>query len=283
MNSPSEPAPKSTERGKTSCLFRSVRAFVLLYLIICGLLMFFEESLIFPAPRYPQGNWSPQLPFEDVNFSSADGTQLHGWFFEHESPKGYLLYSHGNGDFVPNLASYAHILRERFGYSVFIYDYRGYGKSAGSPNEAGVLADGAAAQQWLADRGGIGVADVVLMGRSLGGGVAVDLAANYGARALIVESTFSSMTDTAAKLYPFVPVRLLLRTRLNSAEKITRYQGPFFQSHGDADQLIPIELGRKLHTATPGPKQFYVISGGGHNDPQPEEYYQLLGRFLDSL
>lgn len=273
--------PKS--KRKLGCLGRALRAAILTYVVILGLIMFFEEYLIFPAPTYPSGNWNPPLQFEDVTFSSDDGTQLNGWYFAHDEPKGFLLYSHGNGDFLPYLGDHADYLRDRYQYSVFIYDYRGYGKSQGKPKEAGVLADGAAAQRWLADRAEIRPDQVVLMGRSLGGGVSVDLAATQGARGLILESTFSSMPDVAARLYPWIPVRFLMRTRMNSVKKISAYNGPVLQSHGDADTLIPLELANKLHEAIPGAKEFVVVPKGQHNSPQPEAYYLALEKFLADL
>src|SRR5208283_3409033 len=118
------------------------------------------------------------------------------------------------------------------GVSVLVFDYRGYGKSEGKPDEPGVLADARAARTWLAQKSGVAENRVVLMGESLGGAVAVDLAAD-GARALILENTFSSMADVAAFHYPWAPVRLLMRTQFNSAAKIRSYRGPVFQSHGD--------------------------------------------------
>jgi fermentation-respiration switch protein FrsA (DUF1100 family) len=149
--------------------------------------------------------------------------------------------------------------------------------------EAGVLADGEAAQQWLAERAKIPLNEIVLMGRSLGGGVAVDLAARNGARGLILQSTFTSMPDAAARMYPFVPVRWLMRNRYNSLEKIARYSGPLLQSHGDRDTLVPFDLGQKLHAAAPGQKTFFVNRGRGHNDGETGEFQEVLGNFLLSL
>jgi fermentation-respiration switch protein FrsA (DUF1100 family) len=121
------------------------------------------------------------------------------------------------------------------------------------------------------------------MGRSLGGAVAVDLAAEGGARALILESTFSSLTDVAAHYYPWLPVRRMMRTRFDSAAKIGSYHGPLLQTHGDADTIIPLPFGRRLFEAAPGPKQFITFPGLDHNDPQPEHYYDRLRDFLDAL
>ena len=155
------------------------------------------------------------------------------------------------------------MLYDRFGLSVMTFDYRGYGRSEGSPDEAGILQDARAARAWLAAREGIPESEIVLMGRSLGGGVMVDLA--------------------AAETTPWIPAKLLMRNRLDSLAKIGHYRGPLLQSHGDADRLIPYELGQELFAAANEPKHFITIPAGDHNDPQTPEYYRALEEFLAAL
>ena len=193
-----------------------------------------------------------------------------------------MLYCHGNGGNVAYWADAARPLHDRVGVSVMLFDYRGYGRSEGTPSEAGVLADARAARAWLAQREGIAESQIVLMGRSLGGGVAVDLAAADGARALVLESTFTSLPDVAQTMFPLLPVRLLMQTKLNSEKKIANYHGPLLQSHGTADRLIPYSIGRRLFDAANQPKQFVPIPNGDHNDPQNEEYYRTFSTFLDT-
>jgi fermentation-respiration switch protein FrsA (DUF1100 family) len=141
------------------------------------------------------------------------------------------------------------LYRDRLNASVLVFDYRGYGKSEGTPSEAGLLADARAARRWLAARTGVAERDIVVVGKSLGGGVAVDLAAKDGARALILESTFPSLPEVAAHHVPWLPTHWLMNTRLNSVAQIGNYHGPLLQSHGDADRTIPYEMGRKLFDA----------------------------------
>jgi hypothetical protein len=145
------------------------------------------------------------------------------------------------------------------------------------------LADARAARAWLAAREKCDPADIVLMGESLGGAVAVDLAAGEGARALVLESTFSSLPDVAAYHYPWLPVRWAMRTRLDSAAKIGRYHGPLLQAHGDADTIVPIRFGRRLFEAAGEPKQLLLLSGHDHNDPMPPEFYDALAVLIDRL
>ena len=264
---------------------RVLRSGALLYLLVLLLLVHFENTLLYPAPKFPDGDWTAAyLPHEDVFFNSADGTELHGWLVEHPWPQAVLLYCHGNGDCVGFLGQYLQELRDRQRVTVFAFDYRGYGKSEGSPSESGIVADGHAAQLWLAERTKRKPADIVLMGRSLGAGVAVDLAVTSGARGLILQNAPTSMPDAAARIYWFVPVHLLMKNRFDSLSKIGRYQGPVLSSHGTADDLVPYNLGRKLFEAAPGShKTFFAIEGGGHNDPEPQAYDAVLDEFLGSL
>lgn len=246
--------------------------------------MLFEESFIFLPSRFPSGDWQPAgLEFEDAWFEADDGVRLHGWYCSHPLPRAFLLFAHGNAGNLSHRAAFLRLLRDALQVAVMIFDYRGYGRSEGRPNEAGVLRDAAAARDWLARREGIAAQEIVLLGRSLGGAVMVDLAAREGARALVLESTFTTLPDVAAVHYPWAPVRLLLRTRFNSLEKIGRYRGPLLQSHGDQDEVIPYELGRRLFEAAVGPKQFVTIEGGEHNGPPDGRYLSTLDAFLGSL
>jgi len=242
-----------------------------------------ENSLVFAPSKYPEGRWDPPgSVFEDAWFSASDGTRLHGWFCPHPRPRAVVLFAHGNAGNLSDRAELVRMLRDRFDLAVLVFDYRGYGRSEGSPDEAGILLDARAARQWLAQRAGVAQADVVLMGRSLGGAVAIDLAATDGARGLIVESSFTSLPEVAAE-HVFLPTKLLMRNRLDSLTKIADYRGPLLLSHGDADRLIPHEHGRRLFAAANGPKRMVTIRGGDHNDPQTPEYYQALAEFFAGL
>ncbi|MBN1912382.1 MAG: alpha/beta hydrolase [Pirellulales bacterium] len=265
-------------------LVKLIVAAIVFIVLILVLMMFLEKSLIFFPSGPTEGNWRPTgFPWEDANFKAADGTELHGWYVPHPNPRAVVLFCHGNAGNITHRAELAEILHHRVGVSVLLFDYRGYGKSQGNPSEQGILADARAARAWLAKKAGVPEKDIVLMGRSLGGGVAVDLAADDGAKGLVLESTFTSLPDTAAHHYPWLPVRLLMRTRLDSASKIANYRGPLLQSHGDADTIVPYALGQRLFEKANQPKQFITLPGRDHNDPQDRAYYETLIRFLDGL
>lgn len=263
--------------------FRAVCLWPAVILVgVLVVMMFLERALIFFPSPYPEGDWNPAgLVFEDAWFKAPGGPQLHGWYVPCENSRAAVLYCHGNAGNITHRAGVLAVLHDRVGVSVLIFDYRGYGRSEGRPNEAGVLDDARAARDWLARREKIEPGEVVLMGRSIGGGVAVDLAARDGARALILESTFTSLPDVAAHHYSWLPVRGLMRTRFDSLSKIADYHGPLLQSHGDADTIVPYPLGRQLFEAANDPKQFITIPGGDHNDSQPEAYYETLSAFLE--
>jgi len=255
------------------------------YLAVLATLMIFEERLIFPAPRpIPQQRLVARFPFEDVTFASRDGTSLHGWYIDHAAPRAHVLYCHGNGVDVGDLSEFLSELSEELELAVFAFDYRGYGRSGGRAQERGVLEDSDAAQRWLAGRAGIRPEDVVLIGRSLGGAVAIDLAARNGARGLVVENSFTSIPDVAARTYWWLPVRWCIRTKFDSLSKIPKYKAALLIAHGTDDRLVPIEQARQLlEAAGAEPKTLFEIPGAGHNDPHPRAYYQELSRFLDGL
>ena len=268
-----------------SGLRRVLGIVLIVYVAVLLLLKIFENSLIFPAPRYPSGNWEPaELYYEDVYFESADGTRLHGWYLEHPQPQAHVLFCHGNGEHIAYRAEFLRRLRQRYAVTIFAFDYRGYGRSEGRPDEHGVMADGCTAHQWLATRAGIATDQVVLYGSSLGGAVVIDSATRQGARGLILESTFTSMPDVAAPLLWWAPVRWFMHSQMNSEEKIRQYHGPILQSHGTADSLVPFELGQRLHAAAPTEnKRFISMPGHDHNDPASPAFWDALAEFLTSL
>jgi uncharacterized protein len=272
--------------GRRPALRRAIVSAVLIlgftYLFVVALLMFAEESLVFFPARQALARWD--LPgVERAHFAAADGTKLHGWFFMHPEPRAVVLFACGNAGNISYRAERFLEFCRRQRVALMAFDYRGYGLSEGKPNEAGVLLDARAARKWLADRAGIAEHEIVLIGESLGGGVMVDLASRDGARGLIVERTFTSLPDVAAAHFPLVPVRLLMRNRLDSISKITDYRGPFLSCHGDTDEVIPYELGRKLFDAANEPKRFVSLIGVAHNDPLPAEWDDAVDAFLATL
>lgn len=249
------------------------------------MLAFLERRLVYlPPPPTTDFAEVEALGGEEVWFNADDGTRLHGWIFAHENPQLALLYFHGNGDDAEQNADVMANLRDELQATVFIFDYRGYGHSEGTPSEAGIIRDGQAAQRLLAERMGVAPNEVVLYGRSIGGGVAVAVASELGARALVVHDSFADMVAVAAHHYSYLPVRMLMRNRYPSAERIKDYDGPFLQVHGTADDVVPLEYAKPLFEASPSKrKRFVEVENGGHYGPLSPSAFEEVKEFLHGL
>ncbi len=242
-----------------------------------------DELLLFQPTKYPHGDWQPAgLKFADAWITSKDGTQIHGWYCPAEKPKAVVLYCHGNGGNLAGRAATLQLLQEKIGVSVLIFDYRGYGRSDGKATVGGAIEDAKAARKELAKLANVNESDIVLMGRSLGGAIAIQLAADVPPRGLIIESSFSSLREVAHEHFPKL-AWLVPRHKLDSAQAITAIQCPLLQCHGDADRVISYESGRKLFESAKAPKRFITLADVGHNDRPTREYYDAMADFLDEL
>lgn len=243
-----------------------------------------EEFFALLPSKFPTGDWQPsESDFEDCWFTSSDGLRLHGWYLKHENARAVLLHVHGNAGNLSHRAGIAERLHTRLHASVLLFDYRGYGRSEGIPTIEGILRDARAARAELAARDRMEADQIVLLGESLGGAVAVEMAAEDGARGLILENTFSSLRDVAGAYYPKLLVSMVVSDRLDSAANVARYRGPMLQVHGDADTIVPVESGRKLFSAANEPKTLLILPGHDHNDPLPERYYEAVQKFVADM
>lgn len=251
-----------------------------LVLVACATLVaavvMLEERLIYFPSRHPDGWWDTVAlgretgcAIEDRSFAAADGVRLHGWWCvprPNAAPTAAmtLLWFHGNAG---NLSHRADMLARLLALPVrvLIVDYRGYGRSEGRPDEAGLYADARGAWAELTGPLGVPPERVVILGKSLGGAVAVALAAEVRPAGLVVQSSFTSARDMAARVFPFVPAALL-RTRLDSASRIGAVRCPKLFVHGTADEVVPYELGHRLFAAAAEPKQWLDVPGAHHND-----------------
>jgi len=216
------------------------------------------------------------LAYEDVYFTTEDGLRLNGWLILAPGAKRNLLYCHGNAynisDRVGKIKSF-----HELGFNVFIFDYRGYGVSEGVPTEPGVYKDAAAAFKWLSSRPDIGKLPIVIYGASLGGAVAVDLAARHDPAALVLDSTFAAAKDLAAYYYPFVP-SFLVSVDFNSLRKLKSVKAPKLFIHSRNDQMVPYSQAEKLYAAASDPKELLVVEGS-HND----NFFQSEGKIRAGL
>ena len=202
---------------------------------------------------------------------------------------GVVLYLHGNGSNVGANVEHANRFH-RLGLSVFVIDYRGYGKSQGDfPSESQVYEDAQLAWDYLVQQRGVNPNQIYIYGHSLGGAIAINLAVRHPEAArLIVEGSFTStraMVDFQKGLFWLFPTDLLLTQRFDSLSKVDRLQMPVLFIHGTADNVVPVEMTKKLFDAAPDPKQLYIVPDGGHNNVAQiggAEYLQIVSQFLGS-
>jgi fermentation-respiration switch protein FrsA (DUF1100 family) len=238
---------------------------LILYLGLALLLFLFQHSLIyFPTRAVTATPAAIGLAYDEVRFHAEDGIELAGWFVPAPNAATTLLFFHGNaGNISHRLASIE--LFHRLGLNVFIFDYRGYGQSQGSPTETGTYRDAAAAWRYLVEDKQIPPGRIIFFGRSLGGSVAAWLAERQPPQALILESTFTSIPDMAARQFPFLPVRLLARARYDTLARIPNITAPVLIIHSPADEIIPYSHSRRLFEAARQPKAFLELTGS-HNE-----------------
>lgn len=252
------------------------------WLALAAYVYFWQARLVFHPTRQLATN--PRelgYSYEDVTLDTADGVRIHGWYITQPDAGCTVLFFHGNAGTIADRPLTIARLHE-LGANVLMIDYRGYGNSEGTPDEVGTYADASAAWTYLTATRGIAPGDIVIYGRSLGGAVALELAARVAPRALIVESTFSSLADMAREHYPYLPTGLLLRFKYPSLDHIRQVRAPILIAHSPADALIPITQAERLFAMAPAPKQFFRLRGD-HNNAFVEAgqaYYEALGDFI---
>ncbi|MFQ5897063.1 MAG: alpha/beta hydrolase [Candidatus Methylomirabilia bacterium] len=240
-----------------------------------------ERALIyFPSRELDGSPAALGLPYREVWFQAEDGVRLHGWLVPGRRPLT-LLWFHGNGGNMSHRLDNIEAIHRYLGIGVFIFDYRGYGRSEGQPTEEGLYRDARAAREALI-REGVDANQIVYFGRSLGAAVAIELDLVAPPVALILESPLLSVPAMANRTLPGSGV--LFKTRFDSRTKISRVHSPVFILHGDSDEIVPYEHGRRLFDAAPKPKAFYTIRGSRHNDTYlvgGVAYWIAWARFLD--
>lgn len=247
-----------------------------------------EDRVVYRPTRTPPAARTDGVPLSParsdrraypLDLSTADGTRVRAWWCPVPGASGAVLYCHGNaGDLSDRVDPVAKVMEE-LGQSVLVFDYPGYGASGGRPSEAGCYEAADAAYDWLAaqsfppDR-------VTVVGVSLGGGVAVDLACRRPARAVVLVKTFTSVPDVAAHLLLGLPVQPLVRNRFDSLAKIGGCRQPVFVASGTNDHLIPYRHGERLAAAAAGPSRFHPLPGSDHDDPLTADFFAALRAFL---
>ena len=249
-------------------------------LVILGVLLVMALWLRWNEPRmlyYPtraiaQTPDQLGLPYEDVSLTAGDSVRLNGWFLPAPAARGptphapavTVLFLHGNAGNISHRFEKLAVLRG-LGVDAFILDYRGYGRSEGRPSEAGTYLDARAAYEYLTQQRRIGPAQIVVYGESLGSAVAVDLAARFPTGGVVLEEAFTSIADVGQKMFPFLPVRLLVRNKYDTLSKISRINAPLLLIHSRDDEFFSYRHAERLFAAARDPKRLVELRGG-HND-----------------
>jgi hypothetical protein len=221
------------------------------------------------------------LDYEPVWLTTEDGVRIEAWYVPAPAARGAVLLAHGNAGNISHRVDYA-LMFHRLGYSLLLLEYRGYGRSEGKPSEAGTYADARAGWRHLVTQRGFPPARIVLVGESLGGAVVARLAADERPGALVLASSFVSVPELAAELYPWLPARWLARYRYDTLEALGRVSSPVLIAHSRQDDIVPFHHGERLFAAAKEPKAFLELAGG-HNDGflfTREAWRAALGRFL---
>ena len=241
----------------------------------------FERAFIFYPEKQLCGFPSDDgMEYEDVTLQGPDGMTIHGWFIPGRG-KGVVLFFHGNGGNISHRVEKTRLLFYPEISSLMI-DYHGYGRSHGKPSEKACYLDALTSWEYLVRKRHFESNQIILFGESLGGAVAVDLAARKEVGAIILESTFPNIGVVANRFLPGLSV--LLKRKFDSLSKISRVHVPLLQLHGDQDDLVPYELGRRLFEAANEPKEFFTIKGAHHNDTYEiggEAYFQAIHQFIN--
>jgi fermentation-respiration switch protein FrsA (DUF1100 family) len=248
-------------------------------------LLFMQPKLTFGAIRtisYTPQDWD--IDYEDVYFDTSDKIQLNGWYIPAEGSEITVLFCHANAGNISHRLETIKIFNE-LGVNCFIFDYRGYGKSQGKPNEQGTYKDAEAAYNWLCQVKGVSPEQIVVFGRSLGGSIAAYLASKADVSGLVIESAFTSFADMGQKLYPYLPVRPFVFYKYNTLEYLRTVKCPVMFFYSRDDSFVPFKFGQKLYESANEPKKFIEISGG-HNEAflvSKDIYQQTWTNWLGSI
>jgi pimeloyl-ACP methyl ester carboxylesterase len=248
----------------------------------CGL----ENRLIFhPTTDIARTPRDVGLDYLDLYFTTADNVRLNGWFIPHPQASATMIWFHGNAGNIGDRVDNIKLLHDKTRISIFIFDYRGYGRSPGSSSETTTYIDGDAAMNFVRTQLQVDSKNLLIFGRSLGAAVAAEMATRHGRRAVILESPFTSISDMAKIVLPALPIGPLLSAKFDVIDKVGKITAPLLVLHGDQDEIIPFEQGQRVFAAARQPKQFYPIKGAGHNDTfiaGGDGYYERFKSFIET-
>ncbi|MEJ2622513.1 MAG: alpha/beta hydrolase [Candidatus Thiodiazotropha sp.] len=250
------------------------------YALICGYTYLNQDRIIFPASRLAADTrLNLTLDHQELYIDTPDGARLHGVLFKSKNPKGLILHFHGNAENMLSMQSVAEPFIHR-NYNFLAMDYRSYGKSNGELSEENLFSDAALFMQHLL-KSGWESSEIILYGRSIGTGIAIQLASKYNIKGLILSAPFYSLPSLAELHFPLLPVALLLKYQLDSAKYLTQVKSPVLIMHGDSDQIIPLEQAERLAKIK---GKLVVLKNGRHNNLDGfDQFWAEIDAFLSIL
>jgi len=268
-----------------SFIFIIISVWVLLALLIY---IFQPKLIFFPHSEIEATPALLSLQYKEVSLTTPDGEVISAWWIPHPEARGTLLFLHGNAGNISHRLDSINIFHH-LGLSVFIIDYRGYGKSTGKPSELGTYIDAETAFNYLINENRVESGNIFIFGRSLGGAVATWLAEKHTPSGLIIESSFTSIGEMGKHYYPYLPTSILARIKYSSIDRIANIKSPTLFVHSKHDEIVPYKLGRNLFTEalneTTTAKSF-LDTIGGHNDGfllSGKQYIDGLDRFITDI
>jgi uncharacterized protein len=263
-------------------LLQIIIAISLIYLSVLVFLFFFQRSLLYHPNENNYFNDKLKVDIEKIQIKTSDNINLLGWFHKKDLRKfKTIVYFHGNAGKLENRIHKLNHFKD-MNVNFLIIAWRGFSGNSGKPTEQGLYKDGNSAIEWLKNMG-LDDKDIIIYGESLGTGIATQIAQNKKFAGLILETPFTSMVDTAKNIYPYIPVGLLLKDRYENDKKIKNINIPVLILHGEADQIVPFKMGKKIYEMANQPKYSYFTKYDNHMMEYDEKLVFALKSFMKSL
>ncbi len=252
------------------------------YVVIILIMFIFQRSLLYlPSKEKIDQSYYAETGLKKIEFITSDGFVLKSLFKRPYREKSIIMVFHGNAGHVGHrVEKFRPFLEE--GYGLFLVEYRGYGENSGKPSESGFYKDGQAAINFLSEQN-IPKNKTIIYGESLGCGLAVKLSTQNIFRAIILEAPYTSIADVASHHYWYLPAKLLVLDRFDIFSIIENVKSPLLVIHGEKDDVISINLGKKVFESAPEPKKAIFVSNAGHNNLYEFKIYDEIKHFLKEL
>jgi uncharacterized protein len=263
-------------------ILHSIIVLSLIYLFVLVFLFFFQRSLLYHPNENNYFGDKLKVDVEEVQIRTSDNISLLGWFHKKDLNKfKTIVYFHGNAGKLENRIHKLNHFKD-MDVNFLIISWRGFSGNSGKPSEQGLYRDGKSAIDWLKNMG-LTEKDIILYGESLGTGIATQIAQNKKFAGLILETPFTSMVDTAKNIYPYIPVGILLKDKYENEKKIKNINMPVLVMHGEADQIVPFKMGKKIYEIANQPKYSYFTKNDNHMMEYDENLIFALNSFMKSL